>query len=119
VQVTIAQCDEEVRAAAMNALEVIISCGFTKPVSAICVEDVPHLVKCVSLHATILVIKAELDQLVEGLAVTGVLEMMRRHPQLCRKLFVPEPFTSSKYSSFTSSNVISLIPMPPNQLPSS
>ena len=48
-------------------MEVIVECRFTKPIPTMTIQDVELLVQCVTLHSTILVVKAELDQVIEGL----------------------------------------------------
>ena len=84
----------------MGAVDVLVTCGFTRPISTLTLRDIPLLVESVSLHASLLVVKAELDQLVEGLRDTPVLEMMRSNPVLCRDLFIRK---RSRRSSLTAS----------------
>ena len=85
----------------MEAVDKFIACGFTKPIATMTIHDVELLVECVTLHSTILVVKAELDQVIEGLAESGVLEMLRSHPHLFKGLFVDkhQPLSASKCSS--------------------
>lgn len=75
----------------MDSCEVLISCGFNKPIPLLTPRDVPQLIECVSLHSTILVVKAELDHIIQGLEDVGVLKTLQASPHLFRSLFVYEP----------------------------
>lgn len=98
LQVTAAESNTAVREAAMGALDMFIACGFTLPIPTMTLRDVPLLIECVTLHATILIVKAELDQIIEGLTKAGVLETIRGYPQLFQKMFVDDaqPLTASE-----------------------
>lgn len=45
--------------------------------------------RVITLQNTIMRVKAELDQMREGLKLHGCLAMMEEHPSLMEKLFVP------------------------------
>ena len=75
----------------MEACDMLLSCGFNKPIPLLTPRDVPKMVECVCLHSTILVIKAELDHILQGLNDVGVLESLRASPGLFKSLFVYEP----------------------------
>ena len=52
---------------------VVFDCGFSTPVNKVTVKDVPLITKAVCLHATVFQVKAELDQLADGLSLFGIL----------------------------------------------
>lgn len=63
--------------------------GLGKPVNAIRLEDCEGIVSCMSNHYSILVVKAELDQLLGGLVSTlNVLSLIRENASQMRSLFV-------------------------------
>ena len=63
--------------------------GFGKPVTTIRLEDCDEMVSGMAKHYAILVVKAELDQLLAGLASTlGALDLIRRNASQMRSLFV-------------------------------
>ena len=59
--------------------------GYCKPI--VTRVDGEEMSQCISLHHTILLCRAELDQFLEGLAVNGVLDILRQHPNQSRKVF--------------------------------
>lgn len=65
----------------------LVDCGFTKPLATIKSTDVSQLVKCASLHSTLLRIKSELDQFISGLHSSGVLEAIREYPSFFSPMF--------------------------------
>lgn len=86
MQITSAGDDEnQIRDSAMEAFDVLQSCGFRKPISSLIHTDVPQLIECLVMHVCIYERKAEL---VLGLQDAGVLGMIRKHPALFQPLFV-------------------------------
>ncbi len=59
--------------------------GFNKPIVRF--EDKQSLERCVALHYTLLFSLPELEQFIDGLKVSGLLEIIRNSPLLGRKLF--------------------------------
>ena len=51
-------------------------------------KDQATIVSAMCLHYTILVIKAELDQLVKGLETLDILSLLWEHPPAARPLFI-------------------------------
>ena len=51
-------------------------------------DDVEIIIKAVCLYATLLLVKAELDQLAEGLELFGILKLVWERPLSIRPLFV-------------------------------
>lgn len=80
--------DDKVQDTAMDAFDILESCGFRKPIPTLTHRNVPLLIESVALHTTVYQRKAELDQIVKGLEDAGVLEMIRRCPDIFRPLFV-------------------------------
>ena len=74
----------------MKECDLLVSCGFTKPLATLTKRDVPRLMEAVSLHTTVLVVKGELDQLILGLEDSGVLHALRTYSDMLRPLFVYE-----------------------------
>ena len=72
----------------MDAFDILESCGFRKPIATLTHNDIPLIVECVALHTTIYQRKAELDQIIKGLQDAGVLDIIRKCPDLFRPLFV-------------------------------
>ena len=66
----------------------LVSCGFTRPIAKLTHRDVSQLIECVSLHSTILIVKAELDHIIKGLEDASVLKTLRCSPNLFRRLFM-------------------------------
>jgi len=87
-----------IQAVAMEAIDTILSCGYTKPIASLDVSDVPQLVCCVVLHKTILEVKGELDQFMSGLEEVQVLQLqyMQHHPGF----FQPLPLSASSALTF-------------------
>ena len=56
--------------------DIFYESGFATPISRVTMEDVPVIVKAVCLHTTVLAVKAQLDQLAEGLQLFGVLSLI-------------------------------------------
>ena len=72
----------------MRACDVLLECGYAKPLSKLKAIDVPQLIKNATLHSTILKIKSELDQFIDGLNEAGILHSIRQYPDFFRPLFV-------------------------------
>ncbi len=82
------------------------ACGVPQPSSLIRVIDCDTIVSSVTMHYSVLVCKAELDQLVQSLESLQVLELVRANPQIMKPLFVG---TSSKLN-ITADDLFDLLP---------
>ena len=71
----------------MEAVDCTIDAGYTKPLCRITLEDQLELVQVVALHYALLVCKAEIDQLIEGLGEIGVSRMLKEFPSLLESFF--------------------------------
>lgn len=67
-------------------MDVLMNTGFTSTIS---LEKKDTIVRVITLQNTIMRVKAELDQMREGLRLHGCLAMMEEYPSLMEKLFVP------------------------------
>ena len=66
----------------------LIQCGITKPLIQLKIEDVPNLVHSIALHATVLKVKAAIDQFMDGLREACLLPSIQKYPHVLRDLFV-------------------------------
>ena len=64
-----------------DSSEIIFDSGFTVPVTQVSLENVQDIVRAVCLQTTLLNMKAELDQMAEGLKLFNVISLLRQHPQ--------------------------------------
>ena len=71
----------------MESCSEIIECGFTKPLPRLTTVDKIDLIQTVTLHYVLLRTKAEMDQFAEGLRALGVLDVIRKYPELLRLFF--------------------------------
>ena len=87
-QITESKDDEELRSRALDMADCLIQCGITRPLTQLRIEDVPSLVQSIALYATVLKVKAALDQFVDGLKEACILTCIQEYPHLFRDLFV-------------------------------
>lgn len=81
---------EEMRALLdSNEFNVRFEIGLGGPTSHFQFSDRDRLVQSFSMHYSILMVKAELDQMLDGMKTLGVLDLMRSNPKTMRPLFVP------------------------------
>ena len=64
------------------------SIGVGQPSCLLKFSDLDRIVQDFSIHFSIICVKAELDQLAEGLKTLGVLELLRSNPNAMRQLFI-------------------------------
>ena len=69
-----------------DAFELLIDCGYSKPLRNCVLDDKAEMLECAILHFTHYRIRAELDQLKQGLAKVGVLPAIQRSPNLWKAL---------------------------------
>ena len=70
---------------------VVYDSGFTLPITKVCIQDIPIIVRAVTLHSTLMPIKSELDQLTQGLEICGILPLIRKYPRVMKELFMYNP----------------------------
>lgn len=66
------------------------SIGIGQPSSSLKLCDRDRIVQAFATHFTIITVKAELDQMTEGLKALGVLQLIHSNPKKMRQLFVRE-----------------------------
>ena len=67
---------------------VVYDSGFSLPITKVTIEDIPTIVRAVTLHSTLMPIKSELDQLTKGLEICGILPLIRKYPHVMKELFM-------------------------------
>ena len=77
-----AQDATTLQSVALEGIDYIADAGFTKPVTLLKLEDREEVILVVALHNALLKSKAELDQLIEGMSVLGVAEMVQKYPAI-------------------------------------
>ncbi len=73
--------------------------GVAKPICSLNLTHRDHIVQSSALHYSVLVVKAELDQLASGLRTLGILDLVQANPKLLRPLFTymePPPPTGGQ-----------------------
>ena len=75
----------------------ILESGYVKPLTFLSLEDV-CILKQTLRDYTLVRVKAEIDQFIEGLSALGVLETVRKYPALMSPLFtnLKKPLTKGK-----------------------
>ena len=67
---------------------VVYDSGFSLPITKVTIQDIPTIVRAVTLHSTLMPIKSELDQLTKGLEICGILPLIRKYPRVMKELFM-------------------------------
>ena len=70
--------------------------GISDLSSKLHLSDRFHLLQSLSTHFTIVQVKAQIDQLIEGLGAIGVYDLMKCNPHIMKRLFTsnPKPLTA-------------------------
>ena len=64
------------------------SIGLSRPSYSLQLTDRDSMVQSMATHYSVLSVKAELDQLIDGLKVLGVLDLLRNYPKVMRPLLL-------------------------------
>lgn len=48
--------DDQLRTVAQSQFEMLLGCGYTKPIAQLTHKDIPGIVECVTLHSTIVMV---------------------------------------------------------------
>lgn len=75
------------RAELTENMDLLMECGYTKPVSRADLGDKPDIIQSVTLHKVVLVSLAELSQFRKGLATLGVATALKDYPHLLQSFF--------------------------------
>ena len=78
---------EGLKALCLEEFDLLSSCGFIKPCTAITLEDKNSLVCSISLHYVIGAVKAEIDQFTSGLECFDVLPTLKKSPGVLKDFF--------------------------------
>jgi len=73
-----------------EATELLLASGFRKPISSLIVQDKEKLRSSLIDYHCMLKVKAALDQFCEGLKCVGVMEIMVKHPNMFKTMFVAD-----------------------------
>ena len=71
-----------IREVANNSIDLLLECGFSKPVTLLNLEDKSELIHAITLHKVILCTLAELDQFRNGMGALGVGESLKQYHQI-------------------------------------
>ena len=71
----------------MEHCELLVKCGFIKPLATSTLEDKIAAVQSIALHHIILQCKAELDQLCSGMENVGILNVLRSNHHIFWEYF--------------------------------
>ena len=74
--------EKGMREVAGRNIDLLLECGFTKPVALLKLEDKSDIVHAVTLHKVVLCSIAELDQFCGGMAALGVRDSLQQYHQL-------------------------------------
>ena len=97
VQLEAAQTVEEMRALLdSEEFEFRFDIGFADLSSKLELSDRDRIVQSLATHFTIVRVKAQIDQMIEGLNTLGIYDLIKANPRIMHKLFIsqPEPITS-------------------------
>ncbi len=79
---------DELKVTISDHFALLQECGYIKPVSVLRLTDKVNVVQAITLHYCILHCKAEIDQFCEGLESCGVLQVIRKNPNIARDFFI-------------------------------
>ena len=71
-------------------MDLLMECGYNKPVPRVELEDKPNIIQTVTLHKVILASLAELSQFRKGLSALGVAAAVKDYPHLLHSYFSVE-----------------------------
>ena len=80
----------QLREFSTDNLDLLLECGFNKPVSKVELSDKVNMIQTVTLHKVILASLAELSQFQEGLSALGVADALKNSPHLLHSYFCSE-----------------------------
>ena len=87
MQIIAADDEEEMRGTLLEETECLLDAGCLHPIHKATLDDKSAIVGAVALHHCVLSIKAELDQLKEGLEYTGLLQYIHKFPKAFESVF--------------------------------
>ena len=71
-----------------SVADIVFASGFSKPITQVTLEDVPVILKALGINSCLVPVKAELDQVKEGLSIFNISQLIAQYPSEMKKLFV-------------------------------
>ena len=71
-----------------DTADIILETGYRKPLGTITVSDGEEIIRVLKRYHTLIKVKAEIDQFIEGLQCLGIDRCIKEHPELKEPLFV-------------------------------
>lgn len=68
-------------------MDLLLDCGFTKPIATLDLTDVTNIIRTVALHKVILASLGELTDLKKGLQALGVGKVLTENTELMRQFY--------------------------------
>ena len=87
-QLLSATTDEDVKAVVSEGNDTILNCGYTKPLSKLCLDNCSQLVDAMLLPHFVLSRVAQLEQFREGLKILGFFQLVCESAEKCSSLLV-------------------------------
>ena len=72
-------------------MDFLCATGYKKAVCTLCVEDKGNIRAALLDYHCLLKVKGEMDQFIEGISAVGVLEFVKKHPDVMKHFFVDTP----------------------------
>ena len=82
--------DKSLQDLLLNASDIVLNAGYTKPLVSTKLTDRAELTRCIALHFTLLQCVAKMDQLKKGPESLGLLQIMKVYPDLVAPFFTPK-----------------------------
>lgn len=74
-----------------EALDFLCATGYKKAVCTVCMKDKGNILAALLDFHCLLKVKGEMDQFIEGMSSVGVLECIKKHPDVMKQFFVDTP----------------------------
>ena len=71
----------------------LLETGYRKPLTCVTLNDREEIAVVLKLYHTLIKVKAEIDQFVDGLQCLGIDWYIKQYPELMESVFVNEPKT--------------------------
>ena len=68
--------------------DIVLETGYRKPLGTVTVSDKEEIIRVLKRYHTLIKVKAEIDQFIEGLQCLGIDHLIKEHPDLMEPLFV-------------------------------
>ena len=71
-----------------DAFDFRFDVGVSQPSSSISLVDLPSIIELFVSHSTVFSVKAQLDQIVEGLKTANILDLFKKNPKRMGELLI-------------------------------